>query len=308
MDRRQFIKSVVATTAGTALALKVNGVAQAAAGKSGKGKSAYPDVVAVRNGEPDKMFRTGIAALGGMVAFVKPGQRVVVKPNAAFDAPPERGSNTNPILVGEIVRQCLSAGAADVAVFDNTLNDWRSAYGNSGIGEAVQKAGGRMLPADNESLYKPLTEARAERLKETAVFGALLSADVVINVPVLKNHGGAKMTGAIKNLMGAVWERRSMHRNDLNRSIAEMLYYMKPTLNVVDAYRVMVDHGPRGLSVDDVRLVRHLLLSRDIVAVDAVATRLLKYNQNDVKYIGIASQLGFGNGDIKTIQIKRLNA
>lgn len=308
MDRRSFLKSVAgvaASAAATFAGLPV--MAESLDGAGTSGTESLPDLVAVRNGTPEKMFRQGIEAMGGMKNFVKPGQKVIVKPNAAFDLAPEYGANTNPDLMGEIVRQALAAGASEVSAFDHTLSNWRNAYRSSGIQDAVLKAGGKMLPAHEENFYVKHENPKALRLKETAVFKPLMDADVVINVPVLKNHGGARMSSAIKNLMGAVWDRRVMHRNDLHQSIAEMLLYMKPTLNVVDAYRIMIVNGPRGTGLDDVEVIRYQLLSRDIVAIDAVSAQIMGYKLPDIRYIGLAESLGFGTSDLARVNIARIS-
>ena len=305
MDRRQFLKSAAVAAAGTAVAVKFPKTAMAAA-KAASGAKKTPDMAAVRGGEPVPMFRKGIEALGGMQAFVKPGQSVAIKPNASFDATPEYAANTNPELVGEIVRQCLAAGASRVIVFDHTLNNWRSAYRSSGIEAAVRAAGGVMLPANEERDYEPQSRSQAGAMREAKVFRPCLESDVVINVPVLKNHGGTKMTSAIKNLMGTVWDRRIMHRNNLPQSIADGVLYVKPQLNVVDAYRVMTANGPRGVSLDDVELMRHQIISTDIVAADVASARLMRYRIRDIPYIEAAERLGLGTSNLDKLDIVRL--
>ncbi|MCL2017227.1 MAG: DUF362 domain-containing protein [Alphaproteobacteria bacterium] len=322
MNRREILKSFALVLAGGLVINNVPGIAGAIVFGKKKGEQRQdidplkgieensdnkPDIVAIRNGEPDEMFRKGIEEFGGMKAFIKPGQKVIIKPNASFDSAPEYSANTNPILVGEIVRQALAAGASEVSVFDHTLNDWRSSYKNSGIEDAVRKAGGRMLPANEENLYEKISNHKAKRLKETALFKPLLDADVIINVPVLKNHGGAKMTCAIKNLMGYIWDRRYLHSNDLNQCIAELPLYIKPTLTIVDAYRVMLSNGPRGTGLSDVELIKYQLISPDMVALDSIAAQIMKYNLDEVSYIKIAEDLGFGTSDIKKLNIKRID-
>jgi uncharacterized protein (DUF362 family) len=302
MNRRKFIKSVAAAAAVTAVASKLpkSVLAQDAS------PSLFADVVGIRNGDPVSMFRKGIEALGAMPAFVKPGQKVIIKPNVSFDSGPERAANTNPELVAEIVSQAKAAGAAEVSVFDHTLNEWRAAYKNSGTQAAVEKAGGKMLPANDEKFYELMKRPQAKRLKESALFKPMLEADVFINVPILKNHGGAKMSCAIKNLMGTIWDRRSWHGNDLNQSIAEILYYIKPSLNVIDAYRVMLANGPRGVSVDDVVLKKYMIISKDIVAADSAALGVIGYKLSDVPYIKIAGDLGFGQYDLSKLKVERI--
>ena len=108
--------------------------------------AALPDLVAIRNGEPDVMFDQAIAALGGIERFVKAGQTVVVKPNIGWDRAPETGANTNPLLVKRIVEQCVKAGAKQVYVFDHVISNYiqDKTYAISGIEEAA-KAGGAVV-------------------------------------------------------------------------------------------------------------------------------------------------------------------
>ncbi|MDR2192650.1 MAG: DUF362 domain-containing protein [Endomicrobium sp.] len=304
MNRRKFIKSAAFAALVTAAASKFP---KAVLSQNTPGVSSLPDVVGVRNGTPVEMFRKGIDALGCMQAFVKPGQKVIIKPNISFDSGPERGANTNPDLVAEIVRQAKAAGASNVSVFDHTLNEWRSSYKNSGTQDAVERAGGTMLPANDGKYYEYMRRPQAKKLKESALFKQMLEADVFINVPILKNHGGAKMSCAIKNLMGVVWDRRSWHGNGLNQSIAEVLYYIKPSLNVIDAYRVLRANGPRGVSVDDVDIKKYMIISKDIVAADSAALGVIGYGLSDVPYVKIAGDLGFGEYDLSKLKIERIS-
>ncbi len=301
MDRREFLKTAAVATAATAI--KFNAPAQVVATDTG-----IPTLVAVRNGDPITMFRKGIEALGGMKAFVKPGQRVVVKPNIAWDKVPEEGANTSPQLVGEIVRQAVAAGASDVIVFDHTCNNWKSSYKNSGIEAAVEEAGGKLVPGNDEADYVERTCEAAVSMKKAKIHKALLAADVVINVPILKNHGGAKMTAAMKNWMGVVWDRQFMHKNNLPQCIADSILYRKPDLTIIDAYRVMIANGPRGVSLADVTERKYQILSRDIVAADAMALKVIEYEPDKVPYIAMGEKLGLGIADPTKINLKRIDA
>ncbi|GHS93593.1 hypothetical protein FACS1894107_12130 [Planctomycetales bacterium] len=294
MDRRDFLKAtslVAALTAG-----KLTGIfgreTWAAEGAAANDAS---KVVAVRGNDPAAMFRQGIAALGGIAAFVKPRQKVIVKPNIGWDKTPELAANTNPNLVGEIVRQALAAGASEVGVLDHTCDHWHGCYKNSGIAQAVEAAGGKMLLAHEESAYVERQCASAKILKSAKIHRAVLDCDVLINVPVLKNHGGAKMTGALKNYMGVIWDRGFMHSHNLHQTIADLPFYRPADLTVVDAYRVVTSRGPKGGSANDVKLLGYQLLSRDMVAADALAVKLIGYRLADVPHIEIASNMGLGS-------------
>ena len=222
-----------------------------------KANGSNPDLVAVMGGEPEEMFRRAISELGGMKQFVKPGQKVVVKPNIGWDKVPELAGNTNPKLIEEIVRQCFAAGAKEVVVFDHTCDDWQKCYKNSGIEAAAKKAGAKVMPAHLESYYKPIDLPKGKKMKKAKVHEAILDCDVWINVPILKNHGGANLTISMKNHMGIVWDRGFFHQNDLQQCIADICTLQKKAvLNVVDAYRIMKTNGPRGRSASDVVLAK----------------------------------------------------
>ncbi len=264
------------------------------------------DLVAVKGEDPVAMFDEGIQALGGMERYVKPGQSVVIKPNIGWDAIPERAANTNPELIGRIVKRCLEAGADSVSVFDNTCDEWKKCYANSGIEKEVEAAGGTIVPGNSESYYRDVEIPGGKSLTAAKVHELILDSDVFINVPVLKSHGSAKLTIAMKNLMGVVWDRRFWHQNDLHQCIADYTTFRKPDLNIVDAYRVMKRNGPRGVSVEDVVKYDSLLISSDIVAVDAAAAKVFGSEPVDIPYIAIADEMGIGTMDLSKLNIKRI--
>jgi len=264
------------------------------------------DLVAVKGGDPGIMFDKAILSLGGMRRYVRPNQTVVVKPNIGWDAPPERGANTNPQLVARIVEHCLSAGAKTVYVFDHTINEWTRTYSKSGIEKAARNAGAKVVSGNSESYYHPVTISNGRMLKSDKVHELILESDVFINVPILKSHGGAVLTISMKNLMGVMWNRRWWHDNDLHQCIADFASEIKPTLNVVDAYRVMKRNGPRGVSVSDVVEIKSLIISKDIVAADTAATKLFGKEPEQVGHIRIANEMGVGTSDLTKLKINRI--
>jgi uncharacterized protein (DUF362 family) len=264
------------------------------------------DLVAVKGGEPDVMFQKGIEALGGIRTFVKKGQKVAVKPNIGWDVTPERAGNTNPKLVAEVVRQCLTAGAKEVYVFDNPCDNWQRCYKNSGIESAVKDVGGKIAPAHSEGYYQEVSIPNGKNLTKAKEHELILGSDVFINIPILKHHGGSRLTIAMKNLMGNVWDRGFWHRNDLHQCIADFATFRKPTLNIVDAYNIMKQNGPRGVSVNDVVLMKSLLISTDIVSIDAAAAKLFGINPTDVRHIQIAADQKVGRLDLENLNVKRI--
>lgn len=311
MDRRDFLKTVA--IAGVAATVKLEGAMDVMAqtvNKAQSGGSAY-DLVAVMGGEPAEMFRQAITQMGGMKKFVKSGNKVVVKPNIGWDKTPELAGNTNPELIKEIIKQCFDAGAKEVVVFDHTCDDWQKCYKNSGIEAAAKAAGAKVLPADQESYYREINLPRAKSLKKAKVHQAILDCDVWINVPILKNHGGAQLTISMKNHMGIVWDRGFFHQNDLQQCIADICTMSKPAvLNIVDAYRIMKTNGPRGRSASDVVLAKGLFMSQDIVAVDTAAAKF--FNQvremplEKVGHLSNGQELKIGTMDIDKLKVKRI--
>ena len=264
------------------------------------------DLVAVRNGEPEAMFDKAIESLGGMGAFVKKDQKVVVKPNIGWDVSPERAGNTNPALIKRIVEHCFTAGAKEVYVFDNTCDDWNKCYKTSGIEDAAKAAGAKMVPGNIESYYHEVDIVKGIKLKKAKVHELILESDVFINVPVLKHHSSADLSIAMKNLMGVVWDRMFWHRNNLHQCIADYATHRKPDLNVIDGYRVMMKNGPRGVSVNDVVSYKTLILSPDIVAADAAATKVFGSEPEDIGYIVKAAELGVGTYNLDSLNINRI--
>jgi len=264
------------------------------------------DLVAIRGGEAYEMFETGIKSLGGMKNFVSPGQTVVVKPNIGWDAIPERAANTNPKLIGQIIKSCLEAGAKEVYVFDNTCDKWNKCYKNSGIEKAAKDAGAKVVPGNIESNYRTVEIPGAEKLKNPKVHELILDSDVFINVPVLKSHGSTKLTISMKNLMGIVWDRKFWHKNDLNQCIADFASKIKPDLNIVDASKVMKQNGPRGVSVEDVVELKSMIISTDMVAADAAAAKIFGHEPEDIGHIQIAHNIGAGNMDLTKLNIDRI--
>jgi uncharacterized protein (DUF362 family) len=110
----------------------------------------------------------------------------------------------------------------------------------------------------------------------------------------------------MKNLMGVVWDRQYWHQNDLHQCIADMATYRRPDLTIVDAYNVLKQNGPRGVSRSDVSPMKALLVSGDLVAVDVAATKLFGLEPAEIRYLGIAASMGIGKGSLDAASIKRI--
>ncbi len=306
MDRREFLIRLgrYGAAAGAAfLAGRAGLFAQ-----SGRGRKTY-DLVAVKGGEPDLMFDRGIEALGGMGQFVRTGQTVAIKPNISFGSEPgpRGGANTNPLLVKRIVEHCLNAGASRVYVFDNSIQYWKTCYDRSGIERLAKAAGAIVVPANSEGAYQTVPVPGGRALKNAKVHELYLGSDVVINVPVLKHHSSTSITAALKNLMGTVWDRTTWHFIDLHQCIADFPLFRRPTLNVIDAYQVLMSGGPQGYSTSRRLKMQMQILSADIVAADVAAAKTWGIEPEKVAYIMKAADLRLGVADLDRLSIGRIS-
>jgi len=309
MDRREFLKNALGfgIAAGASMLLgKTGGLFGEEKLSNATNPKAAFDLIAVRNGEPAALFDAAMKEMGGMGRFVKKGQTVVLKPNIGWAVEPERAATTNPKLVSQIIRHCLDAGAKEVVVFDHTCDNALSCYTKSGIQDAVKSAGGKMASGSLSGNYQKVVIPGAKILKSAMVHELLLSADIFINAPILKNHSSAGITVGMKNLMGVVWDRGYWHMNNLHQCIAEFAAWRKPDLTILDAYNVLRTNGPRGVSLSDVETQKSLVMGTDIVAVDAAGAKMLGKNPENVPFIRLASDNGLGRMDLANLNIKRM--
>ena len=269
--------------------------------------AAYLAVARGAGADPAELTRRAIAAIGGIERFVKPGANVIVKPNIcnAYHGP-EYASTTNPDVIAAIIALCLGAGAARVRVMDFAFGGSpQASYETSGIAAAVKAAGGEMETMNRLKFIKT-TIPQGKILKSSSIYGDILAADVVINVPIAKNHGSATLTLGMKNLMGVIQDRNALHARGLHQCIADLNSAVRPQLTIVDAIRILADNGPTGGSLDDVKRLDTIIASADVVAADAYATGLFGLKPTDVNYIKLGADMGLGTLDLGSIQIEEI--
>ncbi len=252
-----------------------------------------PRMVIARGVDPASNVRAAVERLGGMARLVTPSDVVVVKPNIGWDRTPEQGANTHPEVVAEVVRLCRAARACRVIVSDCPVRRSRDAFEKSGILAAAAAAGAEVIVPE-ESRY--CTVEISQRLGTWDVLEPFVIATKVINVPVAKHHAQTGLTCGLKNWIGITGKLRIMFHDGLQRSIAELAALMRPTLTIVDASRVLMEHGPTGGSVADVKPMRTIAAGFDPVALDAWAYDLLGKGPRPAN-LDIASGMGLGRID-----------
>ena len=299
MNRRDFIK--LTAIAGIGLSIPKNFDSFIAPAEAAE----KIDLAVAHGVSPSKITRAAIDAMGGMKKFVSKGDIVVVKPNIAWDRTPEQAGNTNPEVVGVVVQMCYEAGAKKVKVFDRPVNDPRRCYVQSGIADAAKAAGADVSYID-ERKFKEM-DIKGEALKSWPLYTEVFEADKVINIPIAKHHGLAKLTMSMKNWMGVMGgSRRTIHQR-LDESLVDLSMAIKPTLTVLDAVRILTANGPQGGNLSDVKKMDTVIAGVDQVAVDSFGATLFGMKGSDLEYVKIADKMGLGKMDISKLNVKRIN-
>ena len=314
VNRREFIGR--AAKAGAVL-LAGGGIAALARDPSGPGPAApepaasglpdfaLPDagrkLCIVRSADRVRSLTLALQALGGIEAFVKRGDRVLIKVNAAFASPPLLSATTHPDLVSELTRLCLKAGAAAVRVTDNPINDPASAFALSGIGQAARSAGAELLLPE-ERFFRPLSLKDARLIRSWPVLlGPFAGVTKLIGVAPVKDHHRSGASMAMKNWYGLLGGRRNIFHQDIHTIIAELAWMVKPTLVVLDGTTSMMTNGPTGGSLADLKETHTLIAGTDQVAVDACGATLLGKTAADLPFIAKAAELGAGTADYRSL-------
>ncbi|MFO7708632.1 MAG: DUF362 domain-containing protein [Desulfobacterales bacterium] len=261
-----------------------------------------------RGADRTRTLNLALEAVGGIGAFIRRGDRVVLKVNAAFASPPVLSATTHPQLVAELTRLCLAAGAASVTVTDNPINDPASCFALTGIGPAARAAGaGVALPA--EALFREMTLKDARLIRNWPVLtGPLAGATKLIGVAPVKDHhrSGASMT--MKNWYGLLGGRRNIFHQDVHTLIAELALMVKPSLVILDGTTTMMTNGPTGGSLADLKQTHTLIAGTDHVAVDACGAALLGRTPADLPFIAKAEALGAGTADFRALNPVEVSA
>jgi uncharacterized protein (DUF362 family) len=254
------------------------------------------DVGIARGKDIDPAVRKAVELIGGIRRFVAPGSVVLIKPNISFNSPPELKANTSPRVVRTLVHLCFEALAAKVYVCDRALTSPKLSYRTSGIEAAAREAGARMLYVNevSDKLYPAIHVPGGFFLKETRVNRYVLEADVLINVPVAKQHSAAGLSLGMKNLMGLTGDNRSRWHWQLHEAILDFNSVVKSHLTVIDATAIMLRNGPTGGRLEYLQRLDTIIASGNVVQADSEACRLFGLSPVSLGYLRLAEEVGLG--------------
>ncbi len=267
-----------------------------------------PAMAVVRGGEPEQLLQQALAQLGGIRRFISRSDVVLIKPNIGWDRTPEQAANTNPDLVVEMIRQCLNAGAKQIRVTDVSCNDPRRCFQRSGIAEAARREGAEVILPD-PGRFKEV-DLQGEVLRAWPILDPFLNADKIINLPIAKHHSLTGTTLGMKNWYGILGGARHQLHQKIHESLADLADFMRPTLTVIDCYRVLMRNGPTGGNLQDVAVKKTVVAGTDPVALDAyVAKAYWNLEVSALPYLQMAAQRGLGTYEFEKVltRVKELS-
>ncbi len=273
-------------------------------------------VVAVHGTDAAMLVQRAFAAMGGLDKFISPGDVVLLKPNVAFDRPPEMGATTSPAVLTAVANEVRRCGAKRILIADNPINQPEGCFAKSGITE-VARATGCEIVLPTPDRFVDLAVGRTKEngqlvgepgkaLDRWQVFHEPLAlANKVIGVAPCKDHNlsGASMT--MKNFYGLLGGRRNQFHQCIHDVIADFPHMLKPTLVVLDATRILMANGPTGGSRADVNENGNtVVVGTDMVAVDAYGWTLMGRRTRPPDYLGKAKARHLGEADLKHVAIE----
>jgi uncharacterized protein (DUF362 family) len=251
-------------------------------------------------------------AVGSIDSIIKAGETVLIKPNLAFQAPPESFSVVDPRVIEAVVSYLKeNSKAKEVWVGDNPslgqhVGRARPAFEMAGMRAAAERGGAdRVIFFDEEELVEVEIEG-AQLYRRAKVYKPLLDADRVINLPKMKTHLAGIVTLGIKNWQGIIpnvhpsGHQQDVHRLDLGQKCADLLRVRQADLTLVDAVIAMEGQGPHAGTPVEMNL---LIAGRQTVAVDAVAAYVMGFETIEVPAIRIAATEGLGVREIDEIEV-----
>jgi len=238
--------------------------------------------------------RDAVELLGGMRVFVKPGDRVLIKPNLLKAKPPDAAVTTHPEIVRSVIRLVREAGGIAMVGDSPGMGDLRNVCEKAGILDVVYEEGAALASLDEAVEVK--NRGRFQRFE---VARAAYEADMIINLPKLKTHGMTTLTGAVKNLFGCIPGKRKVqwhlttgvNHGHFMTMLVELCFLLKPRLTIMDAVIGMEGNGPGS---GDPRRIGVIIAGCDPVAVDVIAAQVLGVPPERLPLIRAAAAAGLG--------------
>jgi len=244
-----------------------------------------------------------IELIGALKEVIRPGSRVFVKINHLPPASvPEKGIVTHPVFT-EAVIQLLKSYEAHITVGDDIES--ANGYRVSGYHEMCSRAGVRLVNLREVGFRE--TKCNGRFLDKVYLSRVALNADVIVNLPKLKTHSLTILTGGVKNMYGTIPNglRTRLHgeyvsNEDFGEVLTDIFSALVPQLTIMDGIIAMEGEGP---AVGRLRRLGLILASRDAVALDAVASKIIGLEPTDIHTTRCCAMRGLGRGTLGNIEV-----
>lgn len=303
ITRRSFIKTSTAVGASSLV-----GYSFLSKFAFGKGKV---DISVVKGEDYSKNTIEAVNQLGGMQKIIPKNSKVALLPNVQRNNP---GVFTKPEILRSVIQMCKKAGAKEISCL-SWLGEQN--WENTGLAKVINEEGAKLVLVErDDSNFKSVEIPNGKALKDASIMKEFYNYDVLINMPITKDHAGNKFTGTLKNLMGlnAPTNNRTFHQKDwktdinaithLDQCIADLNSVIKPDLCIVDATEFITTNGPFGPG--ELIKPQKVIAGTDRVAIDAYCCTLWGLVPEDIIMINKAKEHGLGEMDLKKVNIKEM--
>ncbi|MCK4258978.1 MAG: DUF362 domain-containing protein [Halanaerobiales bacterium] len=243
----------------------------------------------------DQAVNKVIDHLGGIENFVKPGDKVLLKPNLVSPLKPEKMATTHPAVL-EAICKILKKVGAEIWIGDSGVHGTSKIFTVTGVEEVAKKYDCKICDIDRYEIDYVINEENI-LLKRIPLSKYITEADVVINIPKVKIHAGMVYTGAVKNLYGTIVgkNKSNIHGNtqtvdNFNLVLLDILNTVKPQLTIMDGIVGMEGNGPTNGSPKQTGMI---LASQNPTALDLVAIEQIGLKLKEIGYLVKAVEYDF---------------
>jgi len=267
------------------------------------------DIAAAQGADYFKSTIKVVELLGGMGKFVSRQSKVGLLINSPWDNP---GSFVRPEITLAVIRMCREAGAKEIGVFKSLDTGYwrRSALAESYRDDiqGITSLGGN---------YTEVSLPGGRELKKADIAKGLMDCDVLIDIPIAKDHSGIGFTGTMKNMMGATSFSTNMYFHHgtgrlgwyddvdfLSQCIADLNLARKPDLCIFDGTEVLTTNGPRGPG--KIIKPQKVFAGVDRVAMDVYGANLLGLKGEEIRTARLAHAHGLGEIHLERLRIEEV--
>ena len=239
---------------------------------------------------------------------IRPGMRVVLKPNLVMSSKPEQAIITHPAFTAA-VGKCVQKAGGRVVIAESpggpyTPAAMKAMFRATGYRDMAE-ACGFTLYTDCKS--REVTLPQAKRCRELSVVEPFLDRDYLINLPKLKTHSMVGFSGAVKNLFGAVpgLQKPELHcrfpeREPFSEMLCDLCHFLGPDLSLMDGIWAMEGNGPTGGQRRDLHVIAG---SESPWALDVAAASLVGLEPEKIVMLREGHERGYGPLDLSELEL-----